>query len=139
MRDFKPIAITLGILVALVACSLVFRTDTPDPKNEKIAEELLELHRQWDTTNNIPSLYYSLTNLPFHKGGVYIEDGNVSRRYNVLGFRYEQDYFIYQPKFATNSSEWTLYHVWYWYPHGWAKKTLAIRKLTTITSDNPLP
>ena len=139
MRHFKPIAIASGIFVALIAFSLVFRPHSPNPNNRKIAEELLELHRQWDTTNNIPSLYRSLTNLPFQKGGVLIADGCVSRRYNFLGIKLEQYYFVDPSAPTTNAAEWSLYHAWYWYPPPRGKKELATRKLMTITSDNTKP
>ena len=123
------------IIAALFVLWFAFFADTSEARNRNIAAGLVELHRQWDTTNNIPALYESLTNLPFHDGGVVVAKGSVSRRYNVLGVKWEKSYFIYQPKALDNASEWTLYRAWYWYAPGGGKKELVLRKLQTVTTD----
>lgn len=139
MRHFKPIAIVLGIIVGLIVLSLVFSMGPSEPKNRKIAEGLLELHRQFDTTTNVPSLYRSLTNLPFHDGPVIIANGSVSCRHNVLGIKWAECYFViqphYKPQHGTNLSEWKLYHAWFWYPPGHGEKNLATQELITITNE----
>lgn len=136
MSHLKQIAIVLGIVLVLLAVLLSFHTGIPEPKSRKIAADLIELHRRWHLTNNVPALFGSLTNLPFRGGAFVISETTVSRRHNVLGIKWEESYFIYQPRPATNASGWTLYHAWYWYPPGWGKKQLATRKLVTVATKN---
>jgi hypothetical protein len=137
MRRVRRIAIALGVIVALLVLLLVFGIGTSQSRYRKIATELVELDRQWETNvTNVPSLYESLTNLPFHHHGeVLVGKGCVSRRYTVLGMGWEQYYFIYQPVPVTNASEWALYHAWYWYQPGGGKRQLTTHKLVTITTN----
>src|SRR5262245_13068212 len=134
MRRIRRIAIVSGIIVGLFALSLAFVTFTSEPSNRKIAAELVELHRQWETNSDIPALYGSLTDLPFHDGAVGIGRGSVNRRYSVLGVKWEQCYFVTQSQPVDNPSKWTLYHSWYWYRPGGGRTTLATRELQTITA-----
>ena len=140
MRHVKRIAIAFGILVGLVLLSLASHTGHSTPRDRMIALDLLKLQQQWETNHNIPSLIQSLTNLPFHDGGVFaggvlIGRGSVSRRSAAFGIKREECYFIYQPPQFTNTSEWTLYHAWYWYPPGGGKKEMEMHKLLTFTTD----
>ena len=107
MRHVRRIAIGLGIIVGLVVLSLAVGPGTSESKNRKIAAGLVELHRQWETNADIPSLFQSLTNLPFQSGAVGVGKGWVHRRHEVLGIKWEECYFIYQPSPATNASEET--------------------------------
>jgi hypothetical protein len=131
-RRLKGTAIALGVAVVLLGLLLALGAGTSDVKSRKLATELVELHRQWETSTNIPSLYESLTNLPFHNGGVGVGKGWVSRQYGALGIKWEQFYFVNQTAPGTN--EWTLYHAWYLYPPGGPQRKLATRKLLTMTT-----
>jgi hypothetical protein len=135
MRHLKQIAIVLGIVLILLAVLLSFQTGTPESKSRKIAADLLELHRQWHITNDVPALFRSLTNLPFHDGSFMIGESSVARRHNVLGIKWDESYFIFQPQPVTNTSEWTLYHAWYWYPPYGIRKQFVTRKLVTVTTN----
>ena len=128
-------SIALGIIAGLVVLALAFGKGTSDSRNREIAAGLVELHHQWETNKNIPSFFQSLTNLPFHDGAVGVGKGWVDRRHGILGLKGEERYFIYQPSPVTNSSEWTLYHAWFWYRPGGGRSTLAMRKLLTITTE----
>jgi hypothetical protein len=130
---FRRIAIALGLGVGLLVLWLAFGSGTAESRNRKMAAELVALHRAWETNGNIPALFESLTNLPFHDhGGVLVAKGCVSRRYAVLGTKWEKYYFIIQSPAVTNASEWTLYRAWYWYRPGGGQKELATRKLVAI-------
>ena len=134
MRHAKQVLITFGIVLVLLAAWVAFEITASEPGDPRIAAELLDIQRQWDTSTNVPSLYQSLTNLPFHNGPVIIGKGSVSRRHNLLGIKWAESYFIYQPQSVRNTFEWTLYHAWYWYPPGHGEKELATRKLVTVTN-----
>lgn len=97
-------------------------------RNLKIAADLLELQRRWDTSDNVPSLFQSLTNLPFRQGAAGPEKAWVYHRYGLLGMCCDEYYFIYRPPPCT-SEEWTFYHAWYWNGH----RELVLRKLLTIS------
>ena len=134
MRHFRRITVVLGIIVVLLLLLLAFVTGTSESRGRKIAADLLALHGQWDTNDNIPALFLSLTNLPFQDGAAGLEKAWVFRRYSVLGIQWEEYYFIQRPMPVTNSSEWTLYHAWYWNRPSGGQKELAMRKLLNFTT-----
>ena len=111
----KGIAVVLGTLLLLLVVVLgCFFSDPSASKSRKIAADLTELHRQWQTTDNMQTLFQSLTNLPFQSGAAGDDKAWVSRRFSVLGLRWEEYYFIQTPRPVTDASEWTLYHTWAW-------------------------
>jgi hypothetical protein len=135
MCHVRRIAIASGIIVSLLVLSLALAPGTSESENRQIAAGLLHLHCQWETNADIPSLFESLTNLPFHGGAVGVGKGSVHRRHDVLGIKWEECYFVYQPQPVTDASEWTLYRAWYWYPPKLGKKALATHKLVTIRAN----
>ena len=136
MSRLKRIGIGLGVVLALVALWLVLSTGRSEARDRKIALGLLELDRQWESNSNIPGLFESLTNLPFHdRGGVLVAKGCVSRRYALLGVKWEEFYFIRQPLTISGTPQWSLYHAWYWYPPGGGKKEVSTRRLLTLTAN----
>ena len=135
MRSGRRILFGAALVAGLVGVAIALAGRTPEAKARKIAAELLELHRQWETHPNVPALFESLTNLPFHDGAAAIGRGSVERRYNVLGLKWSEFYYICQPAAATNASEWTLYRAWYWYPPFSRRRELARRKVVTTEVD----
>jgi len=112
---FKRIAVILGIVLVLLVILLgSFFSDPSASKSRKIATDLTELHRQWQTTDNVQALFQSLTNLPFQSGAAGDDKAWVSHRFSFLGLRWEEYYFIQTPRPVTDTSEWTLYHTWAW-------------------------
>ena len=111
----KGIAVVLGIILLLLVIVLgcIF-SDPSASESRKIAADLTELHRQWPTNDNAQALFQSLTNLPFQSGAAGDDKAWVSRRFSVLGLRWEEYYFIQTPRPVTDTSEWTLYHTWAW-------------------------
>jgi hypothetical protein len=135
MRHFRRLGVVLGIIVALLVLLLAFGAGTSESRYRKIAADLIALHRQWETNDNIPALFQSLTNLPFQDGAAGSEKAWVYRRYSVLGVRWEEYYFIQRPMPVTNTSKWTLYHAWYWNRPTGGQKELAMHELLTITTN----
>jgi hypothetical protein len=127
MGHTRRLVILFGALAVLFAL-VVALSRRGTSKQRRIAADLLELQRRWETTDNVPALFQSLTNLPFREGAATDEKSYVYHRYGLLGFHCDEYYFIQRPRPITNASEWTFYHAWYWNGH----RQLAMRKLLTI-------
>lgn len=104
--------IMVGLVVCVVWLVLVPLGSGDTPKNRKIAAELLEYHRRWQTD---PLLLQHLTNLPSPQ---LIESGLTGTRSISIHRNYTHLYEYYWiENSTTNLSEWTLYHAWYWDNH----------------------
>ena len=128
MSHVKRLVVVLG--VGVIVLSLVITLGRGDTsKNRRIAADLVELQRRWDTSDDVPSLFQSLTNLPFREGAATDEKAYVYHRYGLLDIHWEEYYFIQRPRPVTKGSEWTLSHSWYS-----GHRTLAMHKLLTIST-----
>jgi hypothetical protein len=125
----RRLVVVLGVIVVLLTLMITLGTGKRS-ENRKIAADLVELHRCWDTNDNLPSLFQSLTNLPFREGAASEGKAYVYHRYGLFGMHWDEYYFIQQPLPVTNAAEWTLYHAWYWNGH----RELAMHKLLTINA-----
>jgi hypothetical protein len=131
----KVIAVVLGIVLVLLIIVLgCFFSDPSASKSRKIAADLIELHRQWETNDNTTALFQSLTNLPFQDGAAGAEKAWVSHKFSVLGLRWEEYYYIHTPMPVTSTSEWSFYHEWGWYHPNGGMRRLAMHKLMTWTN-----
>jgi len=131
MFNAKRIVVLSGIIVLLLVLGLAFFSDPAESRWRKIAADLTELHRQWPTNDNTTALFQSLTNLPFQDGAAGDDKAWVSHKFSVLGLRWEEYYFIQTPRPVTETSEWTLYHAWYWHHPRGGQRELAMHKLMT--------
>jgi hypothetical protein len=128
MGRIRRLVIVFGVLAVLLTL-VIFRGSGGTSKQHRIAADLLELQRRWEASDDVQSLFRSLTNLSFRQGAAGPEKAYVYHRYSLLGMNCDDYYFIYRPRPVTNASEWTLYHAWYWNGH----RELAMHKLLTIS------
>jgi hypothetical protein len=128
IRHDKRLVVLVGVMGLLLTLMVTLGRGSRS-RDLKIAADLLELQRRWDTSDNVPSLFQSLTNLPFRQGAAGPEKAWVNHRYGLLGMHFDEYYFIQRPLPATDASDWTFYHAWYWVGH----RELVMRKLLTTS------
>lgn len=128
MGRIRQRVIVFGVLSVLLVLVIALGTGSTS-KQRRIAADLLQLQRRWETTDDVPALFRRLTNLPFREGAATDEKSYVYHRYGFFGLRCDEYYFIQRPRPVTNASEWTFYHAWYWDGH----RQLAMHKLLTIS------
>jgi hypothetical protein len=128
MGRIRRLVIVFGVLAVLLALAIALGS-SGSSKQRRIAADLLQLQRRWETTDDVPALFRSLTNLPFRKGAATDEKSYVYHQYGFLGIHCDEYYFIQRPRPVTNAPEWTFYHAWYWNGH----RQLAMHKLLTIS------
>src|ERR1017187_7884366 len=113
IRHDKRLVVLVGVMGLLLTLMVTLGRGSRS-RDLKTAADLLELQRRWDTSDNVPSLFQSLTNLPFRQGAAGPEKAWVNHRYGLLGMDFEGDFFIQRPLPATDASDWTFYPAWDW-------------------------